>query len=115
MFVLNNSKTWFSHCDEEVYITLKVFSASDIISLHLDKREEQHDEGQSFEVLSSLVKPTCRGHLLFYNVSAVVPCFALTLKLTISRIGLRRNYSAKVCNKYGCNEFAFAVIVAGMF
>ncbi|XP_052080735.1 uncharacterized protein LOC127718720 [Mytilus californianus] len=110
VFVLNNSKTWLGQCHGEVIVTLKVFTSSYITSELIPKLEEENDKSQSSEVIGSLMNLTCREHLVFYNVSVKVPCIEVTFNLTKSMKDDSRNYSAKVCNKFGCDFFDVIVI-----
>lgn len=114
MFVSNNSKTWFSQCYEEVIVTLKVFTLSDITSKPILKLDEQSYERQLPEVIGSLMNWTCRDHLVFYNVNVKVPCIEVTFNvMTIKDESM--NYSAKVCNTFGCSFFDFTVMSTGKF
>lgn len=114
MFLLNNNKTWFGQCCDEVIITLKVFNSSDITSEPTLKLTEQNDERHLSEVIGSLMNSTCRDHLVSYNVSVNVPCIELEFNVKIMK-GESRNYSAKLCNKFGCSFFDFTVISTGKF
>ncbi|CAG2195688.1 unnamed protein product [Mytilus edulis] len=97
VFLLNNNKTWFGQCCDEVIITLKVFNSSDITSEPTLKLTEQNDERHLYEVIGSLMNSTCRDHLVSYNVSFNVPCIELEFNVKIMK-GESRNYSAKLRN-----------------
>ncbi|CAC5393254.1 unnamed protein product [Mytilus coruscus] len=110
VIILNIRKTWFAQSLGEVNVILKVFTSSDITSDQILKLEELNNETQSSEVIDSLMHSTCRDHLVFYNVNVKVPCIELTFNFTKSMEDDSRNYSAKVCNKFGCGFFDFTVI-----
>ncbi|CAC5393267.1 unnamed protein product [Mytilus coruscus] len=114
VFISNNRKTWFVQCLGEVIVTLKVFTSSDITSGQIYKREEQNDERQSSEAVGSLMNSTYREHLVFYNVSVKVPFIEVTFNITKSMKDDSRNYSAKVCNTFGCNSFEVTVNSTGI-
>lgn len=114
MFLLNNSKTWFGQCRDEVNISLNVFSSSNITGEPTLKLKERNDEMQTSEVKGSSMNSTCRDHLVFYNVSVKVPCIEVKFIVKTMKAD-SMNYSAKVCNKFGCDLFGVIVISTGTY